>query len=58
MRVRDLVFAAGNIMEFAYLDDAEITSMDIEKGASVKLVRKKYQFARRALAGDRSIMSR
>ena len=51
MRVRDLVFAAGNIMEFAYLDDAEITSMDIEKGSSVKLVQKNISL-RRALAGD------
>jgi len=51
MRVRDLVFAAGNIMEFAYLDDAEVTSMDIEKGSSVKLVQKNISL-RRALAGD------
>jgi len=51
MRVRDLVFAAGNIMEFAYLDDAEVTSMDIEKGASVKMVQKNISL-RRALAGD------
>lgn len=51
MRIRDLVFAAGSIMEFAYLDDAEVTSMDIEKGTSVKLVQKNISL-RRALAGD------
>ncbi|HRV45627.1 MAG TPA: SLBB domain-containing protein, partial [Smithellaceae bacterium] len=51
MRVKDLVFAAGNIMESAYLDDAEITSMDIEKGSSVKMVQKNINL-RRALAGD------
>jgi len=51
MKVKDLVFAAGNIMESAYLDDAEITSMEIEKGASVKMVQKNINL-RRALAGD------
>lgn len=51
MTVKDLVFAAGNIMESAYLDDAEITSMEIEKGASVKMVQKNINL-RRALMGD------
>jgi len=51
MRVKDLVYAAGNILESAYLEDAEITSMKIDQGKTVKLVQKKVNL-RRALAGD------
>jgi len=51
MRVKDLVFAAGNILESAYLDDAELTSMEIENNRSVKLIQKNINL-RRALAGD------
>ncbi|MFZ2417522.1 MAG: SLBB domain-containing protein, partial [Smithellaceae bacterium] len=51
MRVMDLVFAAGNIIESAYLDDAEVTSMEIDKGRAVQMVQKNISL-RRALAGD------
>jgi polysaccharide biosynthesis/export protein len=51
MRVKDLVYAAGNILESAYLEDAEITSMKIEEGKAVKLVHQKVNL-RKALAGD------
>jgi len=51
MRVKDLVFAAGNVLESAYLDDAEITSMNIDQGNAVKLVRKNISL-RKAMAGD------
>lgn len=51
MRVKDLVFAAGNILESSYLDDAEVTSMEINQGNTVKYVQKTINL-RKALAGD------
>lgn len=51
MTVRDLVFAAGNVLESAYLDDAEISSMKIERGAASKLIQRNINL-RKALAGD------
>lgn len=51
MRVKDLVFVAGNILESTYLDDAEITSMEIENNRAAKYVQKNINL-RKALAGD------
>ena len=51
MRVKDLIFASGNILESTYLDDAEITSMQIDNNRSVKFVQKNINL-RNALAGD------
>ena len=51
MTVRDLVFKAGNVLESAYLDDAEITSIEIVEGKMGKLVHKNINL-RKALEGD------
>ncbi len=37
MHISDLVFAAGNVLESAYLEEAEISSYIIDKGKSVKV---------------------
>lgn len=52
MTLKDLVFSAGNILESAYLEDVEIASMEVDKGNTVKLVRKNVNL-RKALAGDK-----
>ncbi len=49
--VKDLIFAAGNVLESAYLDEAEITSQIVEDGKTVKLEYKNINL-RRALQGD------
>ncbi len=49
--VKDLIFAAGNILESAYLDEAEITSQIVEDDRIVKLEYKNINL-RRALQGD------
>jgi protein involved in polysaccharide export with SLBB domain len=41
MRISDLVFSAGNIMESAYLDEAEVSSFIIKNGKSVRIDYKK-----------------
>lgn len=51
MRVKDLIFASGNVLESTYLDDAEITSMQIDNNRSVKYVQTNINL-RNALAGD------
>jgi len=51
MRVRDLVFRGGNILESAYLDEAEIASLVIEGRRGVR-TEKKVINLRKALAGD------
>lgn len=51
MTVKELVFAAGNVLESAYLDDAEICSMKVEKGHATRLTQKNISL-RKALAGD------
>jgi len=51
MTVKDLVFKAGNVLESAYLDSAEISSLTTEGGQSAKLVQTNISLAR-ALAGD------
>jgi len=49
--VRDLVFAAGNTLESAYLGEAEITSQIIEDDKVVKLEHKRINL-KKALQGD------
>ncbi|NOY39734.1 MAG: hypothetical protein GXO95_05805 [Nitrospirae bacterium] len=51
MKVGDLVFAAGNVLESAYLDEVEISSQVTLNGRSV---REKYKTInlRKALSGD------
>ncbi len=51
MTVRDLVFAAGNVTEAVYLDDAEIASMTVEKGKTAKISVRNFNL-RKALVGD------
>ena len=51
MRVRDLIFSAGNVLESAYLDEAEIASQILEEGRSVRIEYRKINL-RKALQGD------
>ncbi|MBI4683486.1 MAG: SLBB domain-containing protein, partial [Nitrospirae bacterium] len=51
MRVSDLIFSAGNILESAYLDEAEISSLIIDTGKSVNTDYRKINL-RRALDND------
>ncbi|MEW6409337.1 MAG: SLBB domain-containing protein [Nitrospirota bacterium] len=52
MEVSDLIFAAGNILESAFLDEAEISShIIIDSGRAVRIDYRKIDL-RKALAGD------
>ena len=51
MTVKDLIFAAGNLLESAYLDEAELASYDVEGGRS-SLMNYRTIELRRALSGD------
>jgi len=51
MRIKDLVFAGGNIKESAYLDEAEISSYNIING-KLSLVSVKKIILKKALMGD------
>ena len=51
MTVRDLLFAAGNIKESAYLDEAELTSMIVDGGQNTKYENRNLSL-RKAFAGD------
>jgi polysaccharide biosynthesis/export protein len=51
MTVRDLVFAAGNILESAFIEDAEISSQAIKPNGQVAIEHKNINLGR-ALAGD------
>ena len=51
MTVRDLVFKAGNVLESAYLDEAEITSVNVVDGRLGDLSHRKISL-RKALEGD------
>ncbi|MCE5265737.1 MAG: SLBB domain-containing protein [Deltaproteobacteria bacterium] len=51
MTVKDLIFKAGNILESAYPDDAEISSLSTDNGQEAKLVQRNVNL-RKALAGD------
>lgn len=51
MRVSDLIFSAGSILESAYLDEAEISSLIIDNGKSVRIDYRKINLGR-ALDND------
>jgi polysaccharide export outer membrane protein len=51
MTIRDLLFAAGNIKESAYLDEAELTSMIAAGGQNTKYENRNLDL-RKVLAGD------
>lgn len=51
MTVRDLVFAAGNVLESAYLDEAEVSSQIVENGKIAKTEHRKINL-KKALEGD------
>jgi protein involved in polysaccharide export with SLBB domain len=51
MTVRELVFRAGNILESAYLEQAEILYQDIGQGQSVTYLLKNFNLGK-ALQGD------
>ncbi|RKX55563.1 MAG: polysaccharide export protein, partial [Thermodesulfobacteriota bacterium] len=51
MRVKDLIFAGGNIKDSAYLEEAEITSYEIKDGKLYKVTHKVINL-KKALEGD------
>jgi protein involved in polysaccharide export with SLBB domain len=51
MTVRDLIFKAGNVLESAYLDEAEITSVSVVNGRLGDLSHRKVNL-KKALEGD------
>ncbi len=51
MTVKDLIFAAGNLIESAYLDEAELASFDVEGGTSSFMNYRTIEL-RGALSGD------
>lgn len=51
LTVRDLIFKAGNVLDSAYLDDAEITSIRVIDGKLGNLAHRNINL-RKALAGD------
>jgi polysaccharide biosynthesis/export protein len=51
MTVRDLVFAAGNITESAFLDEAELSSQFLDNGRTFKVDHRKINL-RKVLEGD------
>jgi len=51
MTVKDLVFAAGNVLESAYLDAADVSFQVIEYGKSARVEHRKFNL-RKALEGD------
>jgi polysaccharide biosynthesis/export protein len=53
MTVRDLVFAAGNLLESAFMGDAEVSSQIIKPNNQVGLEHKNIDLGR-ALAGDQA----
>jgi protein involved in polysaccharide export with SLBB domain len=50
MHISDLIFAAGNILESAYLDEAEVSSQIIEEG-KLRIKHKKINL-KKAIEGD------
>jgi protein involved in polysaccharide export with SLBB domain len=51
MTVKDLIYKAGNILESAYLDEAELSSQIVENGKIVKTEYRKINL-KKALEGD------
>jgi protein involved in polysaccharide export with SLBB domain len=52
MTVRDLVFKGGNILESAYVDEAEVSSIVIELGRKTSKTERKVINLKMALEGD------
>ncbi len=52
MTVRDLVFKGGNILESAYVEEAEISSIVIEKGRKTSKTERRIINLKKALEGD------
>ena len=52
MTVRDLVFKGGNILESAYVEEAEISSIVIEQGRKTSKMERKVINLKNALEGD------
>ena len=52
MTIRDLVFKGGNILESAYVDEAEVSSIVIEQGRKTSKTERKVINLRKALEGD------
>ncbi len=52
MTVRDLVFKGGNILESAYVDEAEISSIIIEQGRKTSRTERKMINLKKAMEGD------
>ena len=52
MTVRDLVFKGGNILESAYVDEAEVSSIVIEQGRKTSKTERKVISLKKALEGD------
>lgn len=52
MTVKDLIFKAGNVLESAYLDEAEVSTQVIENNKVVRIDHKRINLAK-ALSGDR-----
>lgn len=51
MTVKDLIYKAGNVLESAYLDEAEVSSQIVENGKIVKTEYRKINL-KKALEGD------
>jgi len=51
MTIRDLLFAAGNVTEAAWLDEAELTSMITDRGRGAKYEQRNLDL-RKVFAGD------
>lgn len=51
MTVRDLVFAAGNVLESVYFEEAEISSMMVEDGKAALIEVRNFNLGK-ALSGD------
>ena len=44
MTVKDLVFRAGQLMESAYLDEAELSTVVVDGGKKARVERRNAQF--------------
>ena len=52
MTVRDLVFKGGNILESAYVEEAEISSIVVERGRKTSKTERRVIHLKKALEGD------
>ncbi len=51
MTVKDLIFASGNVLETAYLNEAEVSSQIIEEGKKLKIEHRNINL-KKAMEGD------